>query len=163
MNIRNKNIGKYTLGLIFALISATANYKSYPIFVQPNYEKGTVVDKNDHMTLGKYPRQKFIIAFKFDNPNYGTQDISTTFSTWSRLNIASFKEAYPSLDCMAEHKDLYSWHHVLTGSCTFGRDQFAKEHNLSKDNGTMSIRDFITLTENAFGSDAIRQLKEAYN
>lgn len=76
--------------------------------------------------------------------------------------IADFKKQYPSLDSIAEHSDLYRWHNILTGSCTFGRDTFAKDHNLDKDNGTMTVREFINLTRNAYSGNIIRQLEEAY-
>ena len=76
--------------------------------------------------------------------------------------IADFKKQYPSLDSIAEHSDLYRWHNILTGSCTFGRDTFAKEHGLDKDNGTMTIREFIYLTCNAYGGDIIRHLEKSY-
>ena len=76
--------------------------------------------------------------------------------------IADFIKQYPSLDSVAEHSDLYRWHNTLTGSCTFGRDAFAKDHNLDKDNGTMTIREFINLTRNAYGGNIIKQLEETY-
>ena len=76
--------------------------------------------------------------------------------------IADFKKQYPSLDSVAEHSDLYSWHNTLTGSCTFGRDAFARDHNLDKDNGTMTVREFINLTRNAYGGNIIEQLEETY-
>ena len=76
--------------------------------------------------------------------------------------IADFIKQYPSLDSVAEHSDLYRWHNTLTGSCTFGRDAFARDHNLDKDNGTMTIREFINLTRNAYGGDIIRQLEDSY-
>ena len=56
-------------------------------------------------------------------------------------------------------KELYSWHGVLTGSCRFGRDEFQKSHNL-RDEDTLSLSEFISLTENAFGGGKVRLLKE---
>ena len=76
--------------------------------------------------------------------------------------IADFIKQYPSLDSVAEHSDLYRWHNTLTGSCTFGRDTFARDHNLDKDNGTMTIQEFINLTRNAYGGNIIKQLEETY-
>ncbi len=76
--------------------------------------------------------------------------------------IADFLRIYPSLDSIAEHKDLYFWHSKLTGSCAMGRDTFAVEHGLDKESGTMTVRDFIRLTRNAYGGNIIKQLEEAY-
>ena len=55
-------------------------------------------------------------------------------------------------------KELFSWHHILTGSCLFGREQFCKERNLSLDK-YYTVNEFIDLTENAYGKDVIEKLK----
>ena len=70
--------------------------------------------------------------------------------------------AYPDPDAQIEHSELFSLHNILTGSCRMGREQFAKEHDLDPENGTMTMREFIALTKDAFGGDVIRQLAEAY-
>lgn len=56
-------------------------------------------------------------------------------------------------------KDFFEWHHKLTGSCLMGRQQFAKDHDVDLE-GEMTAEEFITLTENSFGGDIIRQLEE---
>ena len=55
----------------------------------------------------------------------------------------------------------YEWHHILTGSCEMGRDNFVKEHNLSL-NKMYSVKDFIELTEDDYGGEIIKELKEYY-
>ena len=64
-------------------------------------------------------------------------------------------KAYPN-------RDLYDWHHRLTGSCDMGRQAFVKDHGLSLD-GETTVAEFIRLTENAYGGDVIRRLKERYD
>jgi hypothetical protein len=76
--------------------------------------------------------------------------------------IAKVKQDYPDLDAQIDHSTLFSLHNELTGSCRMGREQFAKEHDLDPEHGTMTMREFITLTKDAFGGDVIRQLAEAY-
>jgi hypothetical protein len=76
--------------------------------------------------------------------------------------IAKVKQDYPDLDAQIEHSTLFSLHNMLTGSCRMGREQFAKAHDLDPEHGTMSMREFITLTKDAFGGDVIRQLAEEY-
>ena len=76
--------------------------------------------------------------------------------------VKRIMEQYPDADEPIEHSELFMLHNLLTGSCEFGRRQFAKEHNLDPTNGKMSIRDFIDLTKNAYGSSNIRLLAEAY-
>ena len=77
--------------------------------------------------------------------------------------IERFMQKYPTLSCEAVNKDLFLWHHILTGSCEFGRLEFAKSHNIDVEHGCMLISKFIELTEYEYGRAAIIQLKEKYN
>ena len=55
----------------------------------------------------------------------------------------------------------YDWHHRLTGSCDMGRRQFARDHGIDVENATMTLREFLELTKDAYGGDVIRKvLKE---
>ena len=76
--------------------------------------------------------------------------------------IADFKAKYPDLDTVVDNTELFVAHHTLTGSCLMGRQQFAKENDIDVENGRMKVREFINLTRNAYGSDAILQLEQAY-
>lgn len=69
---------------------------------------------------------------------------------------------YPDADVAIANKELYSLHNLLTGSCEFGRKQFAEEHSIDIANGSMTMREFIHLTSNAYGSEAIKALAKAY-
>ena len=57
--------------------------------------------------------------------------------------------------------DFYDWHHKLTGSCTQGRDAFARDHGLKMDDA-MTPEEFIRLTCDAYGGRVIRQLAGRY-
>lgn len=88
MNLKSKHIGKYFLGTCLLLLVTLVLYKSYPIiFHNDSLESGIVVAKNEAMSTGKYPHQQYIIAFKYDNPELGTRDIETSFSTWQSLKV----------------------------------------------------------------------------
>ena len=71
-------------------------------------------------------------------------------------------EKYPDVDVPIEHSTLFSLHNFLTGSCLFGRQEFAKSHSLDPEHGAMTMREFIHLTKDAYGEDNIRQLADAY-
>ena len=75
--------------------------------------------------------------------------------------IARFVAEFPDPDKAVPFKSLYTWHHVLTGSCTMGRDEFTRSHSLdtAKD---YTPRYFIEITAHAYGGQAIRQLAESY-
>ena len=59
------------------------------------------------------------------------------------------------------NRDYFSWHHRLTGSCEAGRLAFARDHQVDLD-GSMTVEEFIALTEHAYGGEVIRKLREVY-
>ena len=74
--------------------------------------------------------------------------------------IERFNSFFPENDKPISGRDLFSWHHILTGSCLMGRENFCREHGLEID-AEYTIREFIRITEHAYGKDAIKQLKES--
>lgn len=73
--------------------------------------------------------------------------------------IEKFKEKFEDFSKSYPNSELFSWHHILTGSCKFGREQFVKNHNINL-NDTMTIKEFIELTRNEYGGDVIKKLLE---
>ena len=61
------------------------------------------------------------------------------------------EKAYPT-------QYFYDWHHRLTGSCDMGRKQFARDHGVDLERGTMTLAEFLELTKDAYGSDVIRKI-----
>ena len=68
-------------------------------------------------------------------------------------------KTHPDLD--TEYGDLFDWHHILTGSCEFGRKQWCKEHGFQPTD-KITVRDFIRLTKFDFGGDIIGKLEKEY-
>lgn len=60
-------------------------------------------------------------------------------------------------------RQFYDWHHRLTGSCEMGRTEFALTHDIDLEHDMMTPEEFISLTENAYGGNVIKQLKAAMN
>ena len=75
--------------------------------------------------------------------------------------IEKFKEVFGSLDSEHTGKKFYDWHHILTGSCRMGRDEFCKSHNIDLEK-KYTVRHFLDITENAYGGDVIKQVRESY-
>ena len=75
--------------------------------------------------------------------------------------IEAFVKKFPSYDTKYDNKDLFAYHHALTGSCRMGRESFVNSKGLSLD-GKTSVREFVELTKNAYGGDVIRKLPKAY-
>ena len=75
--------------------------------------------------------------------------------------IEAFREKFPDYDTPYPNRDLFAYHHVLTGSCRMGRESFCKDKGINLDNAT-TVRQFVLLTKNSYGSATIRKLPQAY-
>ena len=73
--------------------------------------------------------------------------------------IAEFMKTHPALD--EEYGDLFEWHHILTGSCEFGRRQWCQEH-CYKPTDSITLRTFLTETAGDYGGDVIRLAAQKY-
>lgn len=83
------------------------------------------------------------------------EDMDTEESIEAFMAEFEPKKKYPAMD-------FYIWHHRLTGSCEMGRKQFFKDGGYDLEHDTFSVEEFIRITENAYGGEIIRQLKEAW-
>ena len=75
--------------------------------------------------------------------------------------IEKFREAFGPLDSEHTGKEFYDWHHILTGSCRMGRDEFCKSHNIGFTK-MYSVKYFLDITEESYGGDIIKSIKEEY-
>ena len=73
--------------------------------------------------------------------------------------IAEFVKTHQSLE--EPYGDLFDWHHVLTGSCEFGRRQWCEEHGY-KPTDSITLRTFFEQTRNDYGGDIIGQVANSY-
>ena len=74
--------------------------------------------------------------------------------------IAQFVKEHP-VDKPYSNADLIEWHHKLTASCRRGIRLFLAKHGITRD-GYTTVSEFIRLTENDFGGDIIKKLKDYY-
>ena len=75
--------------------------------------------------------------------------------------IAAFRREFPETDKPYPNKSLFDWHNRLTGSCLAGRRAFVQDRGLSMD-GKTTVREFIRMTEDAYGGSTVRKLKKEY-
>ena len=75
--------------------------------------------------------------------------------------IAEFVEVH-EWGVAYKNTDFFDWHHKLTGSCLYGRNAFAKDHNVDMAE-SMTVEDFVALTRKAYGGDIIERMAERYN
>ena len=55
-------------------------------------------------------------------------------------------------------RDLYDWHHRLTGSCEMGRNTFAAEHGIDLNSDMFTVAEFVELCGKSYGGEIIRKL-----
>ena len=75
--------------------------------------------------------------------------------------IEDFRKKFPEYDTPYYNRDLFTYHHVLTGSCQMGRESFCKDKGIDLD-GSTTVREFVELTKGSYGGDVIRKLPEVY-
>lgn len=75
--------------------------------------------------------------------------------------IEAFVEKFPNYDTPYSNRDLFAYHHVLTGSCSMGRESFCKDNGINLD-GSTTVREFVSLTKDSYESETIRRLPQAY-
>ena len=74
--------------------------------------------------------------------------------------IEAFRKEFNDFDKKYPAKDLYKWHHILTGSCKFGRDQFCAAHGIDIERDKYTVNEFIALVETSYGGEIIKKLNE---
>ena len=75
--------------------------------------------------------------------------------------IEAFRKKFPDYDMPYSNRDLFAYHHVLTGSCRMGRESFCKDKGIDLD-GSTTVREFVELTKDSYGGDVICKLPEVY-
>ena len=72
--------------------------------------------------------------------------------------IDKFKDHFSDFSKKYSAKELFIWHHVLTGSCKAGRESFCRDKGIDVDNDKFTVYEFIELTRNSYGGEVIRKL-----
>ena len=72
--------------------------------------------------------------------------------------IFKFKEHFSDFSKKYSAKDLFIWHHILAGSCKFGREIFCKDRNIDINKDEFTIYEFIDLTKDSYMGEIIKKL-----
>lgn len=115
-----------------------------------SFEPCYIVKENNHFAHGDTLKDAFMSLHEklYD---YSTEE----------ERIEAFMKQFPEYDVKYDNMDLFVYHHVLTSSCRMGREAFMSNKGLSLD-GKTSVREFVKLTQDAYGGDIIKKLPEAY-
>ena len=72
--------------------------------------------------------------------------------------LQKFREHFPDFSAKYPARELFTWHHVLAGSCKAGREAFCRDNGIDIENNTFTIYEFINLTKNSYGGETIKKL-----
>jgi len=76
--------------------------------------------------------------------------------------IDSFVDEFNNTDKYSASK-FYTWHKILTGSCTTGRDSFLRDKDIKIETDEFTVSEFIHLTKDSYNGNVIKQLAKKYN
>jgi len=74
--------------------------------------------------------------------------------------ISDFAKTFNNKDSYS-NQEFSNWHKRLTGSCDLGRTSFIQNKGIDI-NGKMTVKEFISITKDAYGSDVINELAKQY-
>ena len=74
--------------------------------------------------------------------------------------IRKFREHFTDFSKKYQARELFVWHHVLTGSCKAGREAFCRDGGIDVDKDEFTVYEFIALTKDSYGGETIKKLSE---
>ena len=72
--------------------------------------------------------------------------------------LEAFKEHFKDFSQTYSAKELFHWHHVLTGSCKQGREAFCQSHGIDLEKDFFTIDQFVRLTKDSYRGETIVKL-----
>lgn len=130
--------------------------------VRDNFAKGFIVKKNLELS------PCFIV--KVGNSFSHGKTIKEAFEdakskeikeTPIEERIEKFMKKFGDLESEHTGIEFYKWHNVLTNSCLLGRNVFCEDHNIDLTK-KYTVRYFLDITKNSYGSYVIKLLRKAY-
>ena len=106
-----------------------------------------VVKENDKFAHGKTLHEAFEALQEKLYDNSTEEERILKF----REHFTDFSKKYPA-------RELFVWHHVLTGSCKAGREAFCRDKGIDVDKDEFTVYEFIGLTKDSYGGDTVKKL-----
>ena len=73
--------------------------------------------------------------------------------------VEAFMECH-TINTKYPARDMFEWHHRLTGSCLEGRKAFCRDHRIDIDHDEFTPQEFVNLTRKSYGYQVIELLAE---
>ena len=75
--------------------------------------------------------------------------------------IDKFLQVYSDKNEKHSGREFFNWHHILTGSCEMGRNQFCKDNDIEIDAEYTPV-EFLNLCKDAYKGDVIKKVLQLY-
>jgi hypothetical protein len=138
------------------------NIETIILSVKNNIAKGLIVNADLTTTLCYIAKSENIFAHgktikeALNDLNY---KLLKEMPIDKRIDL--FISQFTKIDKKYKAIDFFKWHTKLTGSCNLGKQSFVYNNNIDL-NSKYTVIEFINLTENSYGSEIIKQLKQRY-
>ena len=130
--------------------------------IHQNIAKGRIVNIEDFSTKSCYiVKNQYFFAHEYTIENalktlqdkmYANMDIEQ--------RMKEFRQNFNNKD-KYEGQKFFEWHHILTGSCLAGRNNFVERNNYSLKKH-YTVKEFIAMCENDYGGEIIKKLRSYY-
>ncbi|MGN1218656.1 MAG: hypothetical protein ACI4TD_11910 [Phocaeicola sp.] len=74
--------------------------------------------------------------------------------------LAKFRENFKEFSAKYPARELFVWHHILTGSCKAGREAFCRDRQIDLDNDMFTVFEFVEMTKDSYNGNIILKLIE---
>lgn len=108
-----------------------------------------VVKENNMFAHGKTLREAFL-SLQEKLYNNSTEE----------ERLAMFRDKFKDFSVKYPARELFTWHHILTGSCKAGREAFCKDRQIDLDNDMFTVFEFVEMTKDSYNGNIILKLIE---
>lgn len=108
-----------------------------------------VVKENNMFAHGKTLREAFL-SLQEKLYNNSTEE----------ERLAKFRDKFKDFSAKYPARELFVWHHILTGSCKAGREAFCKDRQIDLDNDMFTVFEFVEMTKDSYNGNIILKLIE---
>lgn len=143
-----------------SFIVKTKNGLKIPLYKDTKQLRETIEQndlyKGEVVNLDLYNRSVYKESQALTEPHHNSQRL------WDDLDIEEKIEMFNKKFNRVEKysgEEFYKWHHILTGSCTAGRDNFVRQNNLDLKK-LYTVDEFIKITKDSYGGNIIKKLCE---
>ena len=127
-----------------------------------NYAKGAIVNADLTLTPCFIAKEGDLFAHGMTLQEAVQAAQSKAFEEMPvERRIDKFLQVYSDKNEKHSGREFFNWHHILTGSCEMGRNQFCKDNDIEIDAEYTPV-EFLNLCKDAYKGDVIKKVLQRY-